>query len=817
MTMKKKLTVTTLAASIMFASIAGLPLSEQGLANKLGITAGIASAATVSTTSYLDQVNALHTELAKDESGIASIRTLRDYVKEHPVTDKDQQYALTKEVWDKIKIKAPSIQYDAIYQLISGLELFYDETGTSIEALLSNGDYRDAISELFTSVGLEGIDHPDGLKKSDVELFQSAAMTALNNKTSELLIAAASAFASGNADALKAEINEIVTTDVVAANSGLLISKLLTAYGITLSDLNTVQNRIANYIDAASNSTVAHDARTAIESAGLRYILKDKIQYTKAAGSTTSSEKPLLKVVYGSLEFTFPSDSFEWSAPVGSGIRYDEATSAFVLTGNTDAVAKVEARDSNFGLLLYISDDNHLVSLKVPTGGNTDGNSSGSTGGGPVTPDPGTVDLNNLAKELEGASEEKKQEIFQKAQEAVKNALQELATLDLSKSIKVEGDTAKPTLNVTELADKVKEIGAKAKVLNDQLKQLNPNATVEKIQLKLDFGSITAKTTEIPLGKALLDAAIANGVNTVAISMNGLSLGVSPTEFGADTSLKVTNQDSKVATSATQLPVAAGVYEFEFTAGGTHISNFNTPVEVTIPVPNGSKFDTELLSLAKIVDGKLEFYGGSYENGVLNALRTGFSTYTVVENKVEFGDTASVKAWAGRQIQVAASKGILEGRADQSFVPNGQVTRAEFAKMIVKTFSLESATATENFTDVNDSDWFKVYVASAVKNGIVNGKEAGKFDPNGNITRAEMAVMSSRALALKGISLSPAKVDEALKGFTDVNAINASLKSGVALAASEGIVIGEEGNVFNPNANSTRAQAAVVIYRLLNK
>ncbi|MNR06930.1 Endo-1,4-beta-xylanase A precursor [compost metagenome] len=137
--------------------------------------------------------------------------------------------------------------------------------------------------------------------------------------------------------------------------------------------------------------------------------------------------------------------------------------------------------------------------------------------------------------------------------------------------------------------------------------------------------------------------------------------------------------------------------------------------------------------------------------------------------------------------------------------------------MIVKTFFLEDAAATESFSDVNDSDWFKSYVASAVKNGIVNGKEPGKFDPNGNITRAEMAVMSSRALALKGFSLSPAKIDDALKGFTDGSAINASMKDGVALAASEGIVIGEEGNVFNPNANSTRAQAAVVIYRLLNK
>ncbi|CAH1211503.1 hypothetical protein PAECIP111891_03703 [Paenibacillus allorhizoplanae] len=796
MTMKKKLTVTTLAASIMFASIAGLPLSEQGLANKLGITVGVASADTLS---IQDKLNGLRDELGKDAEGIDAARAVRNFVADYSFSDEDMALILGN-VWTKLS--GAGVDVTPVFELFNNLDLFYDESSNAIEELLKVQDVRDALDLLFQYKGLPLIDEADGLSKQSVIDFQEASLAALQEESSKeaLLGSIASVFLTGgSSQPIKNTLNDIVTTKVLSKE--LLISDFLNAYELNLGDLNAVQNNLADFI--ADNSDLGEQAvaaRTAIESAGIRYLLKDEFQFTDNDSSSAIVD-PKLSI------FGQPLNSFlVWSKQSGDSVKFEAGK--LVLNGVNSGNGVIQARDSKFKLLLYIS----------PTLTLTKTEDSNTTGGGGSTSNPDqTLDLGNLAKELVGASEEKKQEIFQKAQEAVKNALQELATLDLSKSIKVEGDTAKPTINVTELANKMKEIAAKAKALNDQLKQLNPNATVEKIQLKLDFGSITAKTTEIPLGKALLDAAIANGVDTVAISMSGLTLGVSPTEFGADTTLKVTNQDTKVATSATQLPVAAGVYEFEFTSGGTNISNFNKPVEVTIPVPNGSKFDTELLSLAKIVDGKLEFYGGSYENGVLNALRTGFSTYTVVENKVEFGDTASVKAWAGRQIQVSASKGILEGRADQSFVPNGLVTRAEFAKMIVKTFSLESATATENFTDVNDSDWFKVYVASAVKNGIVNGKEAGKFDPNGNITRAEMAVMSSRALALKGISLSPAKVDEALKGFTDVTEINASLKSGVALAASEGIVIGEEGNVFNPNANSTRAQAAVVIYRLLNK
>jgi hypothetical protein len=810
MTMKKKLTVTTLAASIMFASIAGLPLSEQGLANKLGITVGVASAATIQ-----DQLNALRTELARDTQGYADVRATRDYIKNNtntPTFDSAKKIELLGDIWTKINAESTiPIDLDPVFSLFNGLDLFYDESGTTIDELINEPVNRTVIDNLFQGVGLAGINDPQGLTKQSVIDFQQAALAALQQTDSKtaLKIAIATAFLSdgSNSQVIKNAVNDIVTNKVLNQavdknNPDLLISNFLNLYGITLGDLNAFQNNVANEIARvdAPAGVKAKSARSAIESAGVRYLLAGEIQPVPVS-STSTSIQPGLKV------FTQSVNSYiTWTLQSGTNVNLTSGTLSLD-NGSTTGSGIIQARDNKFGLLLYIS-----TPLTF-----TRESSTGGGGGVQSDADKAISEITALFKDIAGASPDKKEAILKEAQEKVNAAIVKLSTLDLASLVTVENGIAKPKLDVAGLVSKVKDIAAQAKLLNDKLKEFNPNATTEKIQLKLDFGSISAKTTEIPLGKALLDAAIANGIDTVAISMNGLTLGVNPNEFGADTSLKVTNQDSKVATSATQLPVAARVYEFEFTSGGTNISNFNTPVEVTIPVPNGSKFDTELLSLAKIVDGKLEFYGGSYEDGVLNALRTGFSTYTVVENKVEFGDTASVKTWAGRQIQVAASKGILEGRADQSFVPNGLVTRAEFAKMIVKTFSLESATATENFTDVNDSDWFKVYVASAVKNGIVNGKEAGKFDPNGNITRAEMAVMSSRALALKGISLSPAKVDEALKGFTDVTAINASLKSGVALAASEGIVIGEEGNVFNPNANSTRAQAAVVIYRLLNK
>ncbi|WP_162259751.1 S-layer homology domain-containing protein [Paenibacillus sp. Soil766] len=815
--MKKKLTVTTLAASMLFASIAGLPLSEKGLASKLGVTAGVASAATVQ-----DQLNGLRTELARDTQGIADVRATRDYIKTNtdtPTFNSAKKIELLGNIWTKLNAKSPAtIDLNPVFTLFNGLDLFYDESGATIDALINEPANRTVINDLFLNVGLPGINDPQGLTKQRVNDFQQAALAALQHADSKtaLKISIAAAFLSdgSNSQVIKDAVNNIVTNKVLnqpvdKTNPDLLISNFLNLYGITLGDLNAFQNNVANEIARvnAPAGVKAIAARAALESAGVRYLLAGDIQPAPVS-STATYLQPGLKV------FTQSINSYvTWTLQSETNVNLTNGVLS-LNSGSTTGSGIIQARDNKFGLLLYISSP---VTFTEETTTPVIGGGGGGGGGAQSDADKAISEITDLFKDIAGASAEKKEAILKEAQEKVNAAIEKLSTLNLASLVTVENGTAKPKLDVAGLVSKVKDIAAQAKLLNDKLTALNPNAKTNPVTLTLNFGTISAKSTEIPFPKDLLAAAVAAGVDKVAVGLNGLTLAVDPAEFGADTTLKVTSQDATVATSVTTLAVASGVYEFEFTSGGNKVESFNTPVEVSIPVPNGKNFDTELLTLAKIVDGKLEFYGGKFEGGVLNGVRNSFSTYTVVENKVSFGDTASVKAWAGRQIEVAAAKGILEGRADQAFEPNGLVTRAEFAKLIVKTFNLENASATESFSDVNDSDWFKSYVAAAVKSGIVNGKSDDEFDPNGQITRAEMAVMSSRALALKGASLEVSKIDDVLKGFKDVDAINSSLKNGVALAANEGIIVGEEGNLFNPNANSTRAQAAVVIYRLLNK
>src|SRR5690606_9516826 len=141
-------------------------------------------------------------------------------------------------------------------------------------------------------------------------------------------------------------------------------------------------------------------------------------------------------------------------------------------------------------------------------------------------------------------------------------------------------------------------------------------------------------------------------------------------------------------------------------------------------------------------------------------------------------------------IEVVAAKGIVEGRGEGAFDPTAHVTRAEFAKMISRALGIDGGTAKENFSDVNDSDWFQSYVAAVQKWGIANGRTPTSFEPNAKIMRAEMSTMISRGLQNVRKSVNVSSSEAVLEQFADAEQIHVSLQDGVAFAADMGIVQG---------------------------
>ncbi|HWO97575.1 MAG TPA: S-layer homology domain-containing protein [Bacillus sp. (in: firmicutes)] len=141
--------------------------------------------------------------------------------------------------------------------------------------------------------------------------------------------------------------------------------------------------------------------------------------------------------------------------------------------------------------------------------------------------------------------------------------------------------------------------------------------------------------------------------------------------------------------------------------------------------------------------------------------------------------------------------------------PEGNVTRAQFTKMLVNAMNLSAGDMEKSFSDVKSADWYYDYIHIASSQGIVNGKMDGTFRPNDKITRDQMAVMIYRAFA-PTIDFSAAG-----KAFQDVEADNFAYEA-VVKTAAKGIIKGH-GDVFKPRNWATRAQAVVMIDRALHQ
>ena len=131
--------------------------------------------------------------------------------------------------------------------------------------------------------------------------------------------------------------------------------------------------------------------------------------------------------------------------------------------------------------------------------------------------------------------------------------------------------------------------------------------------------------------------------------------------------------------------------------------------------------------------------------------------------------------------------------------------------MLVGALGLDTNTESSvSFSDVHEDEWFTPYINAAAALGIVSGKDDGSFGVGESITRQDMAVMCTRALNAVGKTLG-----EGSSSFNDGDKISDYAKSAVGSMAAAGYLTGDENGSFNPTDTATRAQTAVVLYRII--
>ncbi|MBQ7036827.1 MAG: S-layer homology domain-containing protein [Clostridia bacterium] len=181
-------------------------------------------------------------------------------------------------------------------------------------------------------------------------------------------------------------------------------------------------------------------------------------------------------------------------------------------------------------------------------------------------------------------------------------------------------------------------------------------------------------------------------------------------------------------------------------------------------------------------------------------------------------DTSGLKAtkfrdmlpysWAYNAVATLEEKGIVNRISENWYGPAENITRGDYAMFLVRTLGLTEG-AGDNFADVDPDAEYAKELAIGKTAGIINGVGDNKFNPEAAISRQDMMTMTSRALKLAGAA--------DLSAFADSGIIADYAQSHVAAMVAEGLIKGNADGTINPLGNTKRAEAAVIMQRLLNK
>lgn len=268
--------------------------------------------------------------------------------------------------------------------------------------------------------------------------------------------------------------------------------------------------------------------------------------------------------------------------------------------------------------------------------------------------------------------------------------------------------------------------------------------------------------------------------------------------------------------ASAELKKAGLVYDFDLAITGKDgkkhkLDSFSKKIKLKLSYSEDANQD--LVGVYYISqDGEIEYAGGTVEDGALVAEVSHFSTYAVLEYAKEFTDV-DASHWAADVIKSMAAKHVINGTSDAEFQPEDNMTRAEFAAVMIRALGLR-AEGTASFEDVAAEAWYYGVVAAAAEAGLINGKSATKFAPEDNITREEMVTILVRAYLLKS-----GETDEmqTQAPFQDRNEASAWAQSSIDAAVAYELISGRDDNLFAPKDLMTRAEGAQVAYTLFNK
>ena len=172
--------------------------------------------------------------------------------------------------------------------------------------------------------------------------------------------------------------------------------------------------------------------------------------------------------------------------------------------------------------------------------------------------------------------------------------------------------------------------------------------------------------------------------------------------------------------------------------------------------------------------------------------------------------------WFYDIVKYAYANGLMNGVSDTEFAPNMGMTRAMFVTVLYRIEKEPDGDINKIFNDVVENSWYDKAVAWATENGITKGVSETEFDPDRIIIREQIVTMVYRYAKFKGYDVSAAETTD-ISSYEDADAISEYAVPSFKWAVGAGVIEGKSDVTLCPKDNTTRAEAAAILTRLVKK
>ena len=202
--------------------------------------------------------------------------------------------------------------------------------------------------------------------------------------------------------------------------------------------------------------------------------------------------------------------------------------------------------------------------------------------------------------------------------------------------------------------------------------------------------------------------------------------------------------------------------------------------------------------------------GGTSNGGGTAGLNPGGYDTPATEIAGRYTDVP-MSHWAYNAIEYLSGEKIIDGMGDGIYNPNGLITREAFTKILITAMDTSTEMYNVPFVDIDESHWAYPYVSTGAAIGIIKGIENDVFGTGMSITRQDICTLIYRAYF-------PVETAGDNTDFcNDYNNISDYAKTAVSVMYKNGLLQGDDDGNFNPQNPATRAEVAMIFYRLLNK